>query len=370
MAAEEEKASPAKKVRKIGEVVEGWSSATKWTLPEQLLLVNGGAGPRHVLELGVFMGDTTRVLLEHTPATTRITSVDLWDNDHLLASPQYNTGRIGSFMHILETRSLWDTFMHHVGTPNKARVTPMRMDTVAAMRKLRDDGVTDVDFILIDADNSEEGTYNNITTAAAIWPRAHIVGMLLMKSGVRKALQRACQELRRTAYAASTEIHRCNVWSFTPCKNLSVPVDSVRHTPESLIQQAMRYDNKEMFATQFARMGVTYEEIAAKKMKTYDFVAAQLDAVGILAYHLDELGTDVEARRERSQNTLLIHAAYYGATQCVDLLLRRGADHTRKNKWGETAADAARKRGHTETLALLSACGTSGTTKGTTGIRA
>jgi ankyrin repeat protein len=64
-------------------------------------------------------------------------------------------------------------------------------------------------------------------------------------------------------------------------------------------------------------------------------------------------GADLEARDTESGATPLYHAAAWGRTAVVELLIARGADLNAGNKAGITPLAAALKSGFAETAALL-----------------
>ena len=64
-------------------------------------------------------------------------------------------------------------------------------------------------------------------------------------------------------------------------------------------------------------------------------------------------GTKPDVYKTTRGSTALIQAAGYGYTEIVQLLLDNGADATLRNKFGESALDAARMGGHKEVMMLL-----------------
>lgn len=58
---------------------------------------------------------------------------------------------------------------------------------------------------------------------------------------------------------------------------------------------------------------------------------------------------------QRTGWTPLNKAAYLNNTSIINVLLDGGADKTLRDKWGKTALEIAREKGHTEAIALLEA---------------
>jgi ankyrin repeat protein len=72
-----------------------------------------------------------------------------------------------------------------------------------------------------------------------------------------------------------------------------------------------------------------------------------------LAALLLDKGADREARDSESGATPLYHAAAWGRTALVELLIARGADINARNKASATPLAAAEKNGFAETAAVL-----------------
>ena len=72
-----------------------------------------------------------------------------------------------------------------------------------------------------------------------------------------------------------------------------------------------------------------------------------------MAELLLESGADLEARDTESGGTPLYHAAAWGRTTVVELLIARGADVNAKNKTSVTPLAASEKNGFAETAKLL-----------------
>ena len=66
-----------------------------------------------------------------------------------------------------------------------------------------------------------------------------------------------------------------------------------------------------------------------------------------------ENGGDREARDTESGGTPIYHAAAWGRTSVVELLIARGADVNAKSKSGVTPLAAAEKNGFAETAKVL-----------------
>jgi uncharacterized protein len=66
-------------------------------------------------------------------------------------------------------------------------------------------------------------------------------------------------------------------------------------------------------------------------------------------------GADVNVKNRKKGMTALMLAAGWGNTELVQLLLAKGANAALQDNFGTTAADFARKRGHSAIVDMLAA---------------
>ncbi len=325
--------------------------------------------PRAILELGVFFGATTDMLLQHTPASTRLYCVDLWDSKYLLrdldcqyGQPWHTVGDEGARCRsVLQGTNMLDVFLDNMRARGHSdRVFAMQMDSQEGVRALAPQAA-DVDLVVVDADNSFEGTRDNVLAAARAWPCAQVFGMVANKLSVRRGVLAAGKVLRRTAYVASTIDSSCYTWSFTRTAELCVPMADVALHPQHGLRIAMRSDNVQAFlrardAADAAAAAASTASAAAKGKSTpWSIVAAKTNAPNILAHVCRESPEALEARTARTRVTPLIQAAFSHSNKALEWLLAHGADAHARNKWGETALAAAGAADNEAGAALLRA---------------
>jgi len=134
----------------------GWFGDENRTVLRSLI---GEAGI--VLELGAWLGMSTRFLLENTPGV--VITVDHWQG-----SPEH-TG-------MPELVALWETFVRNCWDHrSRSRLIPMRTRTLDGMRELHELGIVP-DVIYVDADHERESVAADVREALTLFPRAHLVG--------------------------------------------------------------------------------------------------------------------------------------------------------------------------------------------------
>lgn len=113
-----------------------------------------------VLELGAWMGMSTRFICDQVPQAQVIT-IDTWE---------------GSTEHQGDPRlaTLYNTFVVNCWD-YRHQLVPLRMTTKEGMKFLYDRGI-EPEFIFIDADHSYEGVCADITDALTCWPNIIVVG--------------------------------------------------------------------------------------------------------------------------------------------------------------------------------------------------
>jgi hypothetical protein len=131
---------------------------------------------RVVLELGAWLGLSTRFIAEHAPAATVI-SVDHWRG-----SPEHHTQE--RFQKLLP--KLYETFQARCWN-YRQRIVPLRMSTLDGLRTVAENGV-EPDFIYVDAEHSYEAVTAELTLARQLFPRAALGGDDYDWSGVRAAV--------------------------------------------------------------------------------------------------------------------------------------------------------------------------------------
>jgi hypothetical protein len=130
-----------------------------------------------VVELGAWLGTSTRFLAEKAPNATVI-SVDHWQGspEHR-ARPEYRS--------MLPT--LYETFLA-LCWQHKDRVIPLRMSTLEGLRTVARFGI-EPDLVYVDAEHSYEAVTSELELASELFPRARLVGDDFDWRGVRDAAQ-------------------------------------------------------------------------------------------------------------------------------------------------------------------------------------
>lgn len=149
-----------------------------------------------ILELGTWVGRSTRFFHDHSSAT--IVCVDHW-----LGSPVHQKDHYAN-----TTKSLWDFFVNRCWDMRK-RIIPVRMTICDALPFLNSLGLKP-NFIFIDADHSYKGTMNNLKMCHSFWPEATITGHDYHLETVTLALRDFCNEnhFKVESYRASREFFR------------------------------------------------------------------------------------------------------------------------------------------------------------------
>jgi hypothetical protein len=111
----------------------------------------------------------------------KIYAVDLWDNKFILEdlSDHYNVAKATKpgaqiVAKMLHENDLYQTFMANLHE-HRDKLTPIRMDTVAGVHWLRDQGIVP-DMIYVDADHHYAAAKKDITACLECFPNAVLCG--------------------------------------------------------------------------------------------------------------------------------------------------------------------------------------------------
>jgi len=157
----------------------GWlSDATAKMLADNLPL-NG-----YVVELGSWLGRSTRFILNHRPGI-RIVCVDHWEGDEQTkqANPAMHDG------------TLYDSFLYQCWD-YRERIAILKMQTTIGMMRVYTSGLKPL-LIYVDASHDEDSVYADAYAACNLFPRAVVVGDDVMQSGVERAAKRVGEKLHR-----------------------------------------------------------------------------------------------------------------------------------------------------------------------------
>jgi hypothetical protein len=112
-----------------------------------------------VLEIGAWLGLSTRFLVDNSPGT--VITIDHWK---------------GSSEHknMPELATLWETFCKNCWK-YRGRLIPAKTSSIDGMREIHSLGISP-DVIYIDASHEAELVAADLRLAIELWPKAHIVG--------------------------------------------------------------------------------------------------------------------------------------------------------------------------------------------------
>lgn len=168
---------PKKKPNVPGNKQHGWLNPSTRELLAQFL----NDETRLVVELGAWLGLSTRFIADHAPKSA-VVAIDHWMGN----PPQRER------VDMQETlRTLYETFLVSCWEYRK-RVVPLRMNTVDGMRELARFELKP-DLIYIDADHAYDAVRQDIETAFELFSDAIIVG----DDWDREGVQRAASEFSR-----------------------------------------------------------------------------------------------------------------------------------------------------------------------------
>lgn len=146
-----------------------------------------GPETRLVVELGSWLGMSSRFILEHAPAATLV-AIDHWQG-----SPEHHRPERTDVRDKLPR--LYETFLRN-GWPWRDRLVPMRTTTAAGMRELAALGLAP-ELIYVDAGHDLRGVLIDLRTAIALFPQARLVGDdYATFPGVRDGVRRVARARR------------------------------------------------------------------------------------------------------------------------------------------------------------------------------
>jgi len=153
---------------------EGWFNS----LTNEVFKKYINDGTKIVVEIGSWMGASTRALLE-VKDSLNVISIDHWE---------------GSREHKLHEKwskqipTLYDTFLVNCWK-YKDRLTPVKLDSVSGLVELSNFEIKP-DIIFIDASHDYRNVYNDLTLSHRLFPEALIIGDDWHMAGVKKAVTR------------------------------------------------------------------------------------------------------------------------------------------------------------------------------------
>ena len=151
---------------------------------------------RCVVELGSFLGASTRLILTHAPNAI-VYAIDHWRGPASMHRPHMAAHR-----HRIPT--LFEAFTVNCW-PWRERLRPVRLDTVAGVEAvaeyIRATGEPSPDVVFIDADHEPISVWKDMAAAAKAWPAATLVGddyeSTANHGGLAKAVHRFARKRKR-----------------------------------------------------------------------------------------------------------------------------------------------------------------------------
>jgi hypothetical protein len=149
---------------------------------DQLLASVLSNDTRLVVELGAWLGMSTRFIADHAPNAT-ILSVDHWHgNPEHQARDEYRS--------MLPT--LYDTFLA-LNWRYRDQIVPLRMSTLDGLRTVAEYGLKP-DLIYVDAEHSDQAVSAELDLARRLFPKAELVGDDYDWQGVQNAVDRFARD--------------------------------------------------------------------------------------------------------------------------------------------------------------------------------
>ncbi|HUP23643.1 MAG TPA: class I SAM-dependent methyltransferase [Thermoanaerobaculia bacterium] len=136
------------------------------------------ASTRVVVELGAWLGLSTRFVLERARNATVI-SVDHWQG-----SPEHHESEEWRRM----LPALYETFLA-MNWEHRARIVPVRRSTIEGLEAVAAHGVAP-DVVYVDAGHEYESVLEDLETSYRLFPEAELVGDDFDWLGVRQALEK------------------------------------------------------------------------------------------------------------------------------------------------------------------------------------
>jgi predicted O-methyltransferase YrrM len=152
-----------------------------------------GNNPNVIVELGSWMGLSTRFLCENSNAT--VIAVD-----HFEGSREHQR--------MPELKTLYETFVTNCWEW-RDKIIILRMDTVKALTLLAYRFSIEPDLVYVDASHEEGNVYRDVSSILELFPTTHIIGDDFCWDGVRAAVKRVAKD-----YTKALEVLDNVSWSF------------------------------------------------------------------------------------------------------------------------------------------------------------
>jgi hypothetical protein len=173
------------KLKNIPEIDHGWFRPGNIELLDLLIEKD----MKCVIELGSWLGKSTKFLLERAPKAV-IFAVDIWLNEYFENDCHYDSNA-AIFANIINGCSIYDQFLVNTSKFRSKKVLnasgceefvgliPCKLDSCEALQILKDQGVKP-DLIYIDANHHFDPVVKDVTTCLNLFPDAIITGSLYL----------------------------------------------------------------------------------------------------------------------------------------------------------------------------------------------
>lgn len=118
-----------------------------------------------IVELGSFLGKSTRYMLDIAPNATLI-SIDHWKASYKWFDNKIDRDKFESYIYETFLFNCWEY---------KDRLIPIKRDTISGLEEVAENKL-EPDLIYVDADHYFEGVIKDLYKSAILFPRAIIVG--------------------------------------------------------------------------------------------------------------------------------------------------------------------------------------------------
>ena len=183
-----------------------------------------------VVEVGSWLGSSTRFILDHAPSDAKMICIDHW-----FGSKEHRESASESIRAQIPT--LYETFLVNLWN-DRHRIVPLRTDSLPALREIHRFGIKP-DLIYIDASHDYHNALEDVKTALDLFPDSRICGDDWHYEGVRRAVNELAQK-----YGKKIDIEGNRVWWFEKeAGRIAMPSDQA---DASYKHQAVPLENLEI----------------------------------------------------------------------------------------------------------------------------
>ena len=176
-----------------------------------------------IIELGSWLGASTSFILKKN-SNAIVFAVDIWSNEHFLTDIHYDKNE-QNFASIIRSNPIYYQFLSNMkefkytettsstGFVSGTGLIPMKMDSVEALKLLREAGV-EPDFIYVDASHHYDYVVKDVETCLDLFPNAIIVGDDWDNADVKRAVKFVMSRRR----IEDIYVRRNTCWTFAKAK--------------------------------------------------------------------------------------------------------------------------------------------------------